>query len=246
MSAHHRFHGLCAVALLASLAACDRSNPPSDQLERAAEELVTEVEGEQLPVRPAGPWAPRNECNDLPGAADFLASLQGAIDTRDADALLALAADDVRLDFGGGAGTAQLQEQLGSEDGVNWDMLDELLELGCAAGDEAMLTLPWYFAQETPVDPYAGAIVTGEDVPLYNAPGTDAQVLETLSWEAVERLPSEAAGDDFDSVRWTDPDTDEEIEGYIASETLRGIIDYRLIANRRNNRWRITALVAGD
>ncbi len=236
-----------ALALLAVLSACERHDPPSEQLERAAEELVSEVETEALPAQqPEGPWAPRNECNGLPGGTDFLASLQAAIDTRDADALVSLAADDVKLDFGGGAGKDELRERLAAEDGALWAELVDLLDLGCAATDETTMTLPWYFAQEISVDPYMGAIVAGEDVPLYAAPGSNAEVAARLSWDAVEGLPSETAGAGNEFVRWTDPESGDVVEGYIASNSLRAIIDYRLIASRRNNRWHITALIAGD
>ena len=236
-----------SMALLALLAACDRSDPPSERLERAAGELVKEVESTPAPERQAeGPWAPRNECDDLPGGMDFLASLQAAVDTRDADALVALAADDVKLNFGGGAGTQQLRGRLAANDGAHWDELAQLLELGCAARDETGMTLPWYFDQEVPVDAYMGAIVTGEDVPLYDAPASDAEVITTLSWDAIELLPDETPQEGFDRVGWLDPQTNERVEGYIASEMLRSMLDYRLIANRRNNRWRITAIIAGD
>lgn len=235
------------LALLALLSACDRHDPPSDRLERAAEELVAQVEQEALPVRQAqGPWAPRNECNAVPGGTDFLASLQAAIDTRDADALMALVADDVKLDFGGGTGKAELRQRLAADDGALWDELAQLFALGCAAKDQTTMTLPWYFAQEIPVDPYMGAIVIGEDVPLRAAPRSDAEVVARLSWQAVEQLPSETAGPGNAFVRWKDPASGQEVEGYVASDALRAILDYRLIASRRNDRWRITALVAGD
>ncbi len=236
-----------ALALLAALSACDRHNPPSEKLERAAEELVSEVEAEPLPAQQAeGPWAPRNECDAVPGGVDFLASLQAAIDTRDADALVALAADDVKLDFGGGAGTDELRERLAANDGEQWDMLAQLLELGCAATDETTMTLPWYFAQDIPVDPYAGAVVTGEGVLLHSTPTDNAPVLAQLSWDAVEMLPEQDPDSAFAHVSWTDPDSGDVLEGYMPRASLRSIIDYRLIASRRNNRWRITALIAGD
>lgn len=236
-----------SLALLALLSACDRHNPPSEKLERAAEELVSEVDTETLPAQqPEGPWAPRNECNAIPGGTDFLASLQAAIDTRDADALVALAADDVKLDFGGGAGHLELRERLAANDGEQWQVLAELLELGCAATDEAMMTLPWYFAQDIPVDPYTGSVVTGENVLLHSEPTDNAPVLAQLSWDAVELLPEQDADSAFVHVSWTDPDSAEVLEGYMPREALRPVIDYRLIASRRNNRWRITALLAGD
>ena len=236
-----------AVALLAVLSACDRHDPPSEKLERAAEELVSEVESEALPAQqPEGPWAPRNECNGVPGGTDFLASLQAAIDTRDADALVALAADDVKLDFGGGAGAGELRERLAANDGEHWNTLAALLELGCAATDETTMTLPWYFAQDIPVDPYAGKVVTGEGVLLHSTPTDNAPVLAQLTWDAVEMLPDQPGDSALAHVSWTDPDSAEVLEGYIPREVLRSIIDYRLIASRRNDRWRITALIAGD
>jgi len=242
---HARAIGV-TLAAVALLTACDRSDPPSDRLERAAEELVSEVENTPAAVEePAGPWAPRNECADLPGSVDFLASVQAAIDTRDADAFLALAADDVKLDFGGGSGKAELRQRLEADDGAFWNELAAMLELGCAADNTGGITIPWYFAQEIPIDPYAGAIVTAADVPLYEGRGSGTPVLAQLSWEAVTMLPQDGESD-FTKVRWTEPESGDEVEGYMASESLRGIIDYRLIASRRNERWRITALVAGD
>lgn len=236
-----------SLGLAAMLSACDRSDPPSDRLERAAEDLVSEVESTPTAEpTPAGPWAPRNECVDQPGVTDFLASLQAAIDTRDADALVALAAQDVKLDFGGGAGADELRQRLAADDGEFWDTLARMLEYGCAADGGTSITIPWYFAQEIPVDSYTGAIVTGEDVPLYNAPGSDAEVTAQLSWEAVETLQDQPENSDFTHVSWSETAAGNAVEGYIAKDSLRAIIDYRLIANRRNNRWRITALVAGD
>ena len=233
--------------LLAMLSACDRSDPPSERLERAAEELVSDVENEALPAqRPDGPWAPRNDCAELPGASAFLASLQSAVDARDADALVALTAEDVKLDFGGGTGAGKLRERLAANNGAHWETLAQLMDLGCATSDDTSITLPWYFGQTIPVDPYMGAIVTGENVSLYNAPDTDAAVLATVSWDAVERLPDDTAREGFERVAWTRSETEERVEGYISKSKLRGMIDYRLIANRRNNRWRITALIAGD
>lgn len=242
-----------SMALLAVLPACDRSDPPSERLERAAEGLVAEVESESLPTpQPTGPWAPRDECSDMPGASAFLAAFESAIEARDADGLVALTADDVKLDFGGGAGHQQLRERLAASDGAFWETLDEMADLGCASDASSTITIPWYFAQEIPVDPYAGAIVTGQDVPLYDSPSTGGEVLATLSWDAVEQLPADTPGEAFTKVKWSDtsaavePADGEAVEGYVASENLRGIIDYRLIANRRNDRWRITALLAGD
>ncbi|MGB3795069.1 MAG: hypothetical protein WA957_02055, partial [Alteraurantiacibacter sp.] len=151
-----------------------------------------------------------------------------------------------KLDFGAGGGRDELRTLLAADDGAHWQMLGEVFDLGCAASDETSLTLPWYFAQTIPVDPYMGAIVTGEGVPLRSEPASNADAPVTLSWQAVEQLPSDTDDEEFAFVRWTNPDGGQVTEGYIARDRLRSMIDYRLIANRRNDRWRITALVSGD
>lgn len=234
---------LAALPLVALLAACDRSDPPSDRFERAAEELVAEVEGEALPVQPDGPYAPRDECLDQPGASEFLANLRTAVRDRDADRLLGLAAEDVLLDFGGGSGRDELRERLAANDGELWEQLDVILTLGCAS-DGARLTMPWYFAQEIgDLDPYGAMVVTGEDVPLYAAE-TGEEELRQLDWEMVTRVSFLEIVENEGS-RWQ-VELQDGTRGFVPQDKLRSLIDYRIGAARRNGRWRITNFVAGD
>ncbi|MEL1249799.1 hypothetical protein [Aurantiacibacter gilvus] len=238
---------LAAVTLFAALSACDRSDPPSDRIERAAEQLVSDAEGETLPARPTGPFAPRDECRDQPGGGAFLASLLDAVATREADDLLALSSEDIRLDFGGGNGAAELRDRLAADDGALWDELAEIVAMGCAS-DGATMTMPWYFAQGLPVDPYGGMIVTGEEVPLLDEPSADAPVLASLSWEAVELTgsPETDVAGGFTRVSWAQGAAGQTLVGFVESDRLRPYIDYRLIASRRNGSWHLTAFIAGD
>lgn len=235
-----------AIALMTGLVACDRSEPPVRKIERAAEDAIGAVEGERLPALPGGPYAPRNECRDLPGASEFLLNLNRAVEARDADALVELAAEDIQLDFGGGAGRDELRARLQSDDYDLWDTLEELVTLGCASDDTSMITIPWYFAQDIEVDPYMGGIVTGVNVPMYAAPADDADVLAEISWDAVEALPVERVNADYEQYRWTNPETGEDVTGFIKADQVRAIIDYRLGATRRNQRWRLVYFIAGD
>lgn len=239
------FHALLFATSALALSGCDRSQPPVETIERAAEEAIGEVQGETPPQQAQGPYAPRDECLDEPGAGEFLANLRKAVEARDSDALIALSAEDVFLDFGGGTGTELLRERLAAEDGYLWDALSQILTLGCAS-DGARITMPWYFAQDIPIDPYMGAIVMAQDVPLRASPVDDAEVVAQLSWDAVEALEGLRDDERFLKVSWMDPGTEELVEGYIEADTLRSIIDYRIGASRRNNRWRITNFVAGD
>ena len=40
--------------------------------------------------------------------------------------------------------------------------------------------------------------------------------------------------------------TTEGVKGYIETGKLRSLLDYRLLATRRNGKWSVVSLVAGD
>lgn len=231
-----------AITLSLALAACGEGKAPSEKLKDAATELVEEAGGEAPPKLAEGPYAPRDECVGLPGADAFRLSLAKAVEARNAEALIALAAPDVQLDFGGGAGSAQLRTRLSGESPTLWQELEALLALGCAAEGQSGITLPWYFAQQIDsVDPIAGMIVMGENVPLRIAPDADADAIEQISWDVVELVDGLRPDAPFQHVA-----TVKGKRGYIATDRLRSLIDYRLIASSRDGKWSITSLIAGD
>src|SRR5690606_37111566 len=145
--------------------------------------------------------APRDTCGDLAGAAEFRERLTKAVDARDADAFLDLVAEDIKLDFGGGSGREELRRRLTGGDRNLWEELDELLALGCAANRQGGITIPWIFEQKiSGVDPMAGMMVTGEEVPLREMPEESGAPLRTISWDVVEILNLEP-DDAYQQVR---------------------------------------------
>lgn len=229
---------LTAAAVLA-LAACSQDNAPSEAIRQAADSVVHEVDGSRPAKLAEGKYAPRDECRDTPGASDFRAQLAAAIEARDADRLVALAAPDVKLDFGGGAGTDELRRRLGSDPGL-WSALRTLTTLGCAVNDEGGITLPWFAAQAMgEADPANAMLVTGERVPLRVA--ADGAPPKTVSWDIVKLVgglnPAAAA----QKVETSDGSI-----GFIATDKLRSPLDYRLIASSRDGKWSFTSFVRGD
>jgi hypothetical protein len=226
--------GLGAILLLA---ACSQSDAPADKVAETAEQIV----GDASPT-PAleGKYAPRDDCGKIEGAGVFRQRLALAVKARDAEGVAVLAADDVKLDFGGGAGRTELIAHLDNPDGKLWAELDRLLKLGCAKNDQGGITLPWYFEQDIPLDPYKAMIVTGEEVPLLLGPDPQSQKLGTVDWDAVELMDGLKTEQPFQHVKFGDK------EGYVDTARLRSVIDYRLSASSRNGRWRITSFVAGD
>jgi hypothetical protein len=209
------------------LAACSQDNAP------AAAPTPT-------PTVANGTYAPRDECAKLAGSEAFRQQLADAVKARDAQAVAALAAENVKLDFGDGAGRTELIARLVEPDTELWAALDELVALGCAVSGESELTLPWYFAQDIPVDPYDGMIVTGEAVPLLQSADAGAATVVTLNWDAIELVAGLYPEKPFQQVKFGDK------QGYVATDKLRSLIDYRLIAERGTDGWRISALIAGD
>lgn len=231
---------LAALPLLIVLTSCDRHDAPADDLVQSAEKLVGTEDQQPAPLAD-GPLAPRDTCGDLEGADAFRQDLAEAVEARDVDGFLALAAEDIKLDFGGGTGRAELKKRLTGKDWKLWDELDALLTLGCAANKQGGITIPWYFEQNIDtVDPMAGMLVTGEKVPLLASPEDKGQPMQTISWDVV-KISNLKPDDAYQQVKTVAGDT-----GFIATDKLRSLIDYRLSAAHRNGKWSVVSFVAGD
>ncbi|KRA83834.1 SH3 domain-containing protein [Altererythrobacter sp. Root672] len=223
---------LLSIVLALVCAGCSEENARADEVKDATSSSPTHLA--------KGKWAPRDTCTEVEGADLFRANLATAVKARDADALVALAADDVELDFNGGEGPDELRSRLDAEAGL-WDELDKLMTLGCSANANGNLAIPWLFDQDLgDVDPFSTLLVTAEDEPVRAGPSASAQQIGTVSWDLVETALFDWEAP-FQPVTLADGR-----EGYIATGKLRSVIDFRLIAARQDGRWKITALVAGD
>jgi len=225
--------------LLLACSACSQQDAPAEELAETAEQIVSAT-ATPTPLA-AGPFAPRDTCAKVAGADDFRAQLADAVKRRDADAFVALAAQDIKLDFGGGASSAELRKRLADKSWDLWNELDELMALGCSANAQGGITIPWFFDQDLGrINPVSGWLVTGERVPVLSAPDPGSAEIATISWSVVQ-LTALDPERDYQQVQLSDKQ-----QGFIATDKLRSVIDYRLIASSRNGRWRITSFVAGD
>jgi len=225
--------------LLLACAACSQEDAPAEKVAEAAEEIV-EPAADPTPLA-KGEWAPRDTCEAVEGAGLFRRQLAAAVEARDADVVAALSAEDIKLDFGGGEGRAELRARLGDASRGLWEELDAILALGCSANEQGGITIPWYFDQDLGgADPFTSMLVIGENVPVLTEPKPSAEKLDTISWDLVEPVSFNPQSP-FQGIKVGDDGT-----GYIATDRLRSPIDYRLIASSRNGRWRITSFVAGD
>ena len=234
------------VLALLVLGACgqdEAASPAAEPATQSVDAATTPAAAETAATAasPKGRFAPRDECVQLAGASQFRGRLIEAVRLRDADALAALADPDIKLDFGGGGGIAELKQRLATAEPSLWRKLDQLLPLGCAANEHGGLTLPWIFAQDIgDADPYSSMLVTGEDEPVLAEPRANARTIGTVSWDLVEIVSLDPERP-FQPVKLADGR-----EGFIATGKLRAVIDYRLIAERVGGAWKIAALIAGD
>lgn len=229
---------LLVFAVLLGCVACSPDEAPAEPVAEAA---VAPTPAATPLTR--GKYAPRDECGELEGARAFRDRFEAAVRARDTDALVALAAADIILDFGGGGGATELRRQLEDPSGLLWNELTELPALGCAVDERGELTIPWFFAQDFgEIDPYEILLVIGEDVPVRATADPASRQLDSVSWDIVSVSPEPVGRNDkFHPVVLADGR-----HGYIEAARLRHLLDYRLIAASRNGKWGITVLIAGD
>ena len=108
--------------------------------------------------------------------------------------------------------------------------------------EQGGITIPWYAAKPIDdADPGTAMLVTGERVPLrQDAQGTASEA-EEVSWDVVSLVGGLEPDAQFQRVKTTDGTV-----GFVATDKLRSLLDYRMIASSRDGKWSFTSLVAGD
>ena len=169
-----------------------------------------------------------------------------AVANRDAELLRPLVDDNILLDFGGGSGWEEMLGRLDQDENSLWTDLDEVVRLGCAPDGDDRISMPYYWTQSFDgLDPYGTYIITGDNVPFYTA-RAGQETIRRLNWEAVELIAYfERTSEDAESQRVEIRARDGR-RGFVDRNSLRALIDYRLLAVRKGDRWVITVFVAGD
>lgn len=221
----------------AALPPVKASATPSQVPEDAPSPAASSAE----PVPIAGKtYAPRDDCSDAPGWPAFRQSLAAAIRDKDADAVAALAAPDITLDYGGGSGTDELKKRLADPERKLWRELAGILPLGCAV-EGGLAAMPWVFWNvPDDIDSYSAMLVTGDDVDLLDAPKRQPQ--GNVGWFIVGIDPMAFKP----GAKLTRVTLDNGEKGWVETARLRSLLDYRLIAEPKDGTWKITAFIAGD
>ena len=185
-------------------------------------------------------YPPRDDCSAAPGWPAFHKALALAIRARDPAALTALASPDITLDYGGGSGMDELQKRLADPTRQLWEELEAILPLGCAF-EGGLAAKPWVFWNvPDSIDSYSAMLVTGDDVDLLEKP--KGKVQGNVGWFIVGIDPMGYKPD----AKMTRVTLDDGTKGWVETARLRSLLDYRLIAEPKDDGWQITAFIAGD
>jgi hypothetical protein len=215
----------------------DASAAPSDIPEAQPSEIASSAAPAALSGKS---YAPRDDCSAAPGWPAFRQSLAAAVRDKDADAMAALAAPDITLDYGGGSGTDELKKRLADPERQLWRELSGILPLGCAV-EGGLAAMPWVFWNVPDnIDSYSAMLVTGDDADLLDSPNGQAQ--GNVGWFIVGIDPLAFKP----GAKLTRVTLDNGEKGWVETARLRSLLDYRLIAEPKDGSWKITAFIAGD
>jgi hypothetical protein len=186
----------------------------------------------------------------------YRTALLNAVIARDTEAVIALSSPTISLSFGGSEGhdafrdalnvpveklavrykpkAAQLRE-------AYWQELETVLKMGgrfVEGGFSAPYT--WLSPEPNHMDPYDVHYVIGHNVRMRTAGNIAAPVIRHLSYNVVE-LYQPVSGAEYQSVRLPDG-----TDGYVASQYLRFMLDYRANFVKLDGKWLMIDFLAGD
>ena len=187
---------------------------------------------------------PVDEAASSPDFFTFRAHLLSAVARRDVAALLAIVDPDIKNGFGGDDGKAAFEREWrpAAADSTVWDVLATILALGGSRSGEDTFIAPYVSAVwPADVDGFEHVAVIGERVRVRGAPAPDAEELALVSFEVLARARGDTAPEDWTAVALRDGR-----RGYVHSRYVRSPIDYRAYFRKKDGRWWMVMLLAGD
>jgi hypothetical protein len=189
---------------------------------------------------------PVDEAASVPDFFSFRAQLIAAVARRDVTALMSVVDPDIKNGFGGdndnGKAAFERYWRPAAADSMVWEVLATVLALGGGRAGEDAFEAPYVSsAWPTGVDGFEHIAVIGERVRVRKAPSPDAAELSQVSFEVLSRGRDGRVPDGWTSVTLADGRS-----GYIHSRFVRSPVDYRAYFARKDGRWRMVMLLAGD
>ena len=182
----------------------------------------------------------------------FKQQLERAVHARDSSSLLKLVDPQIRNGFGGDDGAEKFQEIWNPEktDSEIWEILETILSLGATdeSSAEAHLFCAPYVFRRFPdeLDPFEYDVVIRPDAPLRLRPDTQAPVVAKISYEIVKRLDWVKSDNGRFLDSWARVRTFDSKEGFMSARDVWSPIGYRACFQKKEGRWMMAFLGAGD
>ena len=186
--------------------------------------------------------------------AKFRQTLRAAVKRRDKDFVLSVLDPQIKNSFGGDGGIEEFKKmwKLDQPDSRLWGELETILSMGGSFGtvDGKRNFIAPYVTSMWPgdLDSFEYVAVTGKDVRVRANPGLKAPVVATLSYDIV-KVSSQTVAElerQVDGHTWRKIIAPGGKTGYVAEKFVRSPVDYRAYFERKNGRWVLAALIAGD
>ena len=179
----------------------------------------------------------------------FRARLQRAVASHDTAAVMRVVSPQIRNSLGGDRGRDEFRETWGIAEPDKsrlWTVLGFVLALGGQFLGDTLFFAPYtfhasYTFRGKPIDGFEALIVLGRNVMVRAEPDAGSAAIETVSFEAVAMWREKSPTTGWEPVR-----TSKQRTGWVLQEYLRSPIDYRAGFLRRQGRWSLRWLLAGD
>jgi hypothetical protein len=188
--------------------------------------------------------APVDEAVTDPDFFLFRARLQTALANHDTAEVMRAVDPGILNSFGGDGGRDEFRERwrLNTPDKSQlWGALGFVLALGGRFLQDSAFYAPYLFHNPAGADGFETLIVLGSNVPVHAGPGRSYGVIDTVSFEAVTKWREKSTTSGWEPIKTSDGKP-----GWVVQRHLRSPIDYRAGFVRRDGRWWLRALVAGD
>jgi hypothetical protein len=187
---------------------------------------------------------PRDESAGDPILRKTVETLRAACRAKSVDQLKPLLADDIKESFGGDGSPEQFLDAFKKKPAL-WQELDTCFALGGTMMGRGTFAAPYvYSAFPENLEGTDWLVVLGANVPVHETPRDTGVVAARLTHDIVRRSsPEMGVRVPPDWVRIRPPIG---VPAYIRRNQVRSPIDYRAVLDKRDERWLLTALVAGD
>jgi hypothetical protein len=201
------------------------------------------------PARPAKPIQIVNQATRDPALVKVIAEMLAAAKAKDWKRLAPHVSERIQLDFGGGAGRAEMGRRLAKR-AAHWDELVWVLEHGGSFAKDGAFMAPYTFSADIgKLDPFEAGVLVAK-AKVHAEPREDAAVLAELDrtavkvvdWKTSENTPSPF----YRRTDWVQVELAGKRKGWLQAKYVRSAVDFRAAIEKVRGIWKMNAFLAGD